>query len=136
MSRVTGNPLLARILARLPRHRHAQLYRNGFGKSLDHSQPLIRSGLKRCRWLILLLVVEKRILGFEKIIVPMRTSSEGIARGSQEGRGKLAKIAQLLWPRLVELWISLAIAVFFLIRVLGSHTSQSFLRAITRRHLP
>jgi hypothetical protein len=68
--------------------------------------------------------------------VPMRASSEGIARGNQEGSGKLAKIAQLLWTRLVELWISLAIAVFFLIRVLGSHTWQSLLSALAHRHLP
>lgn len=92
--------------------------------------------LKRPRWLILLFVVDKRILGFEKIIEPMRASSEGIARGNQEGSGKLARIAQLLWPRLVELWIFLAIAAFFLIRVLGSHTSQNLFRAITHRHMP
>jgi hypothetical protein len=109
---------------------------NGFGKALHHPQPLIRSGLKRGRRLILLLIVENRILDFEKIIEPMRAFSEGIARGNQESSGKLAKIARLLWPRLVELWISLAIVVFFLIRVLGSHTSQNFLRAIARRHLP
>jgi hypothetical protein len=109
---------------------------NAFGKALDHPQPLIRCGLKGRRRLILLFIVENRILGFEKIIVPMRASSEGIARGNQEGSGKLAKIVHLLWPRVVELWISLAITVFFLIRVLGSHTSQNFLRAIARRHLP
>src|ERR1700730_10575909 len=57
---------------------------------------------------ILLLFVENRILGIEKIIEPMRAFSEGIPRGNQESSGKLAKIAQLLWPRLVELWISLA----------------------------
>jgi hypothetical protein len=110
---------------------------NGFGKSSDHPQPLLQSGLKRRNWLILLLlIVEDRILDFEKIIEPMRAFSEGIARGNQESRRKLAKIAQLLWPRLVELWILGAIAVFFLVRVLGSRASQNFLNAITHRHLP
>lgn len=66
----------------------------------------------------------------------MRASSEDIARGNQEGSGKPSKLARLLWPRLAELWISLVIAVFLLIRILGSHTAQSILGSITRRHLP
>ena len=66
----------------------------------------------------------------------MRAASEEIARRNQEGCGKPAKIMQLLWPRMVELWIFSAIVVFFLIRVLGSRTSQNFLKVIARRHLP
>lgn len=63
----------------------------------------------------------------------MRTSSEGIAGESREGIGRPKKIRRLLWLRMMEFWIFMAIFIFFLIRVLGSHTSQSFLNGIVRR---
>lgn len=66
----------------------------------------------------------------------MRAFSEGITGENRGGGGRPARIARLLWPHLVELWIFTAIVIFFLIRVLGSHTSQSFLSGIARRHLP
>jgi hypothetical protein len=66
----------------------------------------------------------------------MRTFSEGIARRNKDGGGKLIEIARLLWPRLVELWIFTAIAIFFLIRVLGSHAAQRLLSRIGSHHLP
>jgi hypothetical protein len=66
----------------------------------------------------------------------MRISSEGITVKNGEGGEKPARIAGLLWPRVVELWIFVAIVIFFLIRVLGSHTAQTLLSGIGRRHLP
>jgi hypothetical protein len=82
----------------------------------------------------LLLIFEHRILNFAKIKAPMRACSDGINGESKEGDGKPAKIYRLLWPRLVEFWILMAIVVFFLIRVLGSHTSQRLLSGFARRH--
>ena len=66
----------------------------------------------------------------------MRTASEDVTGKNREGGGKPAEIARLIWPRLVELWIFMAIATFFLIRVLGSHTAQRLLSSSGRRHLP
>jgi hypothetical protein len=66
----------------------------------------------------------------------MRTSSERIAEKNMDGGGKLAEIARLLWPRLVELWIFTAIAIFVLIRVLGSHAAQRLLSRIASHQLP
>ena len=66
----------------------------------------------------------------------MRTSSEGVIGKNKEGGGKAANIVRLLWPRLMELWIFLVIVIFFLIRVLGSHTAQRLLSSIGLRHFP
>jgi hypothetical protein len=66
----------------------------------------------------------------------MRTSSEGIAGKNMNSGGKLPEIARLLWPRLVELWIFTAIAIFFLIRVLGSRAAQRLLSRIGSHHFP
>jgi hypothetical protein len=66
----------------------------------------------------------------------MRATPEGIIEENREGGGKPLKIARLLWPRLMELWIFIAIVIFFLIRVLGSHTAQSLLSGIAHRRLP
>src|SRR4029077_15096841 len=94
-----------------------------------------KSRLKARRRLHLLLIFEHRILNFAKTRSPMRAFSEGINGERREGDGKPAKISRLLWPRLVEFWILMAIVVFFLIRVLGSHTSQRLLSGFARRHL-
>jgi hypothetical protein len=66
----------------------------------------------------------------------MRMASEDVTGKNREGGGKPAEIARLIWPRLAELWILMVIAVFFLIRVLGSHVAQRLLSGIGRRHLP
>jgi hypothetical protein len=63
----------------------------------------------------------------------MQGSSESITVENREGSGKFVR---LLLSRLMELWIFMAIVVFFLIRVLGSHIAQSLLSGIARRHLP
>ena len=46
------------------------------------------------------------------------------------------EIVRSLWPRLVELWIFAAIAVFFLVRVLESSAARHLLDAIGHHHLP
>jgi hypothetical protein len=47
--------------------------------------------------------------------------------GKKEGHPKRVDIAKFLWPLFVELWIFVAIAIFFIIRIVGSHTAQRFL---------
>jgi hypothetical protein len=84
----------------------------------------------------LLAIAEQRILTLQKIPTPMRTPAEGITGKNGEDGGKPAGIAPLLWTLLVELWIFVAIAIFFLIRVLGSHAAQRLLSGIGRHHLP
>jgi hypothetical protein len=66
----------------------------------------------------------------------MRTSSEDFPRKNMEGGAMPVEIVRSLWPRLVELWIFAAIAVFFLVRVLGSSAAQHLLKAIGHHHLP
>jgi hypothetical protein len=88
------------------------------------------------RELHLIVIAEQRILTLQEITSPMRTSSEGIAGKNRNGGAKPAEIARLLWPRMVEFWIFMAIAIFFLIRVLGSHAAQRLLSGIGRHHLP
>jgi hypothetical protein len=63
----------------------------------------------------------------------MRASSESITVENREGGGKVARV---LLSRLMEIWIFMAIVVFFLIRVLGSHIAQTLLSGIARRRLP
>jgi hypothetical protein len=63
----------------------------------------------------------------------MRASTESITVENREGGGKVARV---LLSRLMELWIFMAIVVFFLIRVLGSHIAQTLLSGIARRPLP
>jgi hypothetical protein len=45
-------------------------------------------------------------------------------------------LLQMLWPRLVELWITAVLAVFFFTRVLGSQTAQRILGRFFHLHLP
>jgi len=92
--------------------------------------------LKTRRRLFLLAIVERCILTLRKITVPMRTSSEDFAKKNMEGGRMSVEIARSLWPRLVELWIFAAIAVFFLVRVFGSHTAQRLLNSIRHHRLP
>jgi len=54
----------------------------------------------------------------------------------EERSQKLLAGARLLWPWIVELWIFLAIAFFFLIRVLESHSAQRFLNGIKSHFSP
>jgi hypothetical protein len=73
---------------------------------------------------------------FEKLIGSMRTTFNGSSENEMKGGGGRWKIARLLWPRFVELWIFAAIATFFLVRVLGSHTWESILARMAHRNLP
>jgi len=66
----------------------------------------------------------------------MRASSEDFAKKNMEGGGMPIEIVRSLWPRLVELWIFAAIAAFFFVRVLGSHTAQQLLNSVRHRYLP
>jgi hypothetical protein len=61
----------------------------------------------------------------------MRTSSEEITGKSG---GRWSEMARLFRPRLIELWIFTAIAIFFLIRVLGSRAAQRLLNDVGLRH--
>jgi hypothetical protein len=81
-------------------------------------------------------IAEQRILALQIITAPMRTFSEGITGKNKEGGGRRAEMARRLWPRLVELWIFAAIAIFFFLRVLGSQAAQRVLSGIGRQHLP
>jgi hypothetical protein len=81
-------------------------------------------------------ISEKRILALEKKGSPMLTSSEGISGKRGQRGGKPSVIKRVLWPRLVEIWIFISIAMFFLIRVLGSQTGQRFVGAMSLRHHP
>jgi len=83
----------------------------------------------------LLAIAGRRILTLQKATAPMRASPESITGKNRDGSGKPAEIARFLWPRFVELWIFAAIAIFFLIRVLGSHAAQRLLNGMGRHHL-
>jgi hypothetical protein len=66
----------------------------------------------------------------------MHTSSGRIAGKKNVGVGKQVEIGRFLWPRLVELWIFLAIGIFFVIRLLGSQTARHLLSRIGNHQLP
>jgi hypothetical protein len=91
--------------------------------------------LKARRNFDLLAIAERRILTLQKATAPMRASPESITGKNQDDGGKAAEIARFFWPRFVELWIFASIAIFFLLRVLGSHAAQRFLNGIGRHHL-
>jgi len=61
-----------------------------------------------------------------------------IAKGSRVETGGrvrwLSSFVQLLWPRLIELWIALVLVVFLVIRILGSETGQRILKHFPRLH--
>jgi hypothetical protein len=66
----------------------------------------------------------------------MSTSSENVAGNKVDRRVTPAGKTPRFWSRLVEAWIFIAIGLFFLIRVLASHSAQQLLSHIGRRHLP
>jgi hypothetical protein len=43
--------------------------------------------------------------------------------------------AHTLWLRLIELWISVVLVTFFLVRVIGSQTGQRFLNHLRHSRL-
>ena len=45
------------------------------------------------------------------------------------------RLAKRFWPRLIELWILAVLAIFFVIRVLGSHTAQRILDSLHHSRL-
>jgi hypothetical protein len=94
------------------------------------------TSLETRRNLSLPAIAEQRILALQKITAPMRKVSEDISGKNKKGGGRRAELARRLWPRLVELWIFAAIAIFFFIRVLGSQAAQHLFSGIGRQHLP
>ena len=56
--------------------------------------------------------------------------------GNTETHPKTSGIISFLWPRFVDLWIFVAIATFFAVRLLGSHYAQRFIDAIKSSLLP
>jgi hypothetical protein len=66
----------------------------------------------------------------------MPTFSENVADNSADRRVTPTGKATRLRSRLVELWIFMAIGLFFLIRVVASHSAQQLLSRIGHRHLP
>jgi hypothetical protein len=65
----------------------------------------------------------------------MPEASEPIPKNNREATAAPAKITGQVWSRLIELWIFMAIAIFFALRVLGSRVAQSFIKGIGRHHL-
>jgi hypothetical protein len=88
-----------------------------------------------CGSLLLLPTVEHRTIVLQKMD-SMRAKLEGVSGESGKGSKEPGKIARLLWPRFVELWIFAAVVTFFIVRVLGSHTWQNILSRVAHRHLP
>jgi hypothetical protein len=43
-------------------------------------------------------------------------------------------ILRALWPRLIELWISAVLVIFFIVRILGSSTAKHILSSVGHRH--
>jgi hypothetical protein len=70
----------------------------------------------------------------EKITEPMQAPAENAAEKSKQSAGMPSPFAKLLWQRLVEFWIVLAILTFLVLRVLGSHTVERLLSGIAHRH--
>ncbi|MFI5058060.1 MAG: hypothetical protein ACHQLQ_07725 [Candidatus Acidiferrales bacterium] len=66
----------------------------------------------------------------------MSTSHGKFTPENKRGHQRRVVIARALWPRLIELWISAVLVVFFLIRVLGSHTAQRILSGLQRHRIP
>lgn len=66
----------------------------------------------------------------------MSASPGNLAPENKSGRQRWVVIAQALWPRLIELWISAVLAVFFLIRALGSHTAHRIFSGLQRHRIP
>jgi hypothetical protein len=64
----------------------------------------------------------------------MQAPAENSPEKSKLSAGMSSPFAQLLWRRLVEFWILLAIVTFLVLRVLGSHTVGRFLSGIAHRH--
>jgi hypothetical protein len=65
----------------------------------------------------------------------MSVHSKNIAMEKTGGPQPRFGGARVLWPRLIELWISAVLATFFLIRVIGSHTGQRLLDRLRHTHL-
>jgi len=66
----------------------------------------------------------------------MSTSSEDSIPDRKPDSQRPGALLQTLWPRLIELWISAVLAVFFFIRILGSQTAQRILSRFFHSHLP
>ena len=64
----------------------------------------------------------------------MGTDYERLRLEDGSGPQKSRTYENTLWPRLIELWIFGSIAIFFLLRILGSHYGQRVL-GLFRNHL-
>jgi len=62
-----------------------------------------------------------------------KPSEEFVANGTGQHQPPAGAL-HVLWPRLVDPWISAVIAVSFLIRVLGSHTAERVLSCFRHLH--
>jgi hypothetical protein len=60
----------------------------------------------------------------------MITSSVDSPLDDRSGRDNRATLLKTLWPWLIEVWISGVLVTFFVVRILGSNTSQRVLDAL------
>jgi hypothetical protein len=73
----------------------------------------------------------------------LRQSPKSMTRSAQERTSdqqpnspRSFAILQALWPRLIELWLSTVLAVFFFVRIVGSQTAQRIAARFLHSHLP
>jgi hypothetical protein len=66
----------------------------------------------------------------------MNPADENLASDPPSDSQHPRTLLQALWPRFIELWIAAVIAVFFLIRILGSQTAQRMLAPFLHSHAP
>jgi hypothetical protein len=66
----------------------------------------------------------------------MPKSSQNTTEENKNVRMKQRQFARVLWIRLVELWMFFTIALFFVMRVLGSRALQHILGRTRGHHLP
>ena len=86
-----------------------------------------RSGFFQC--------ILKNVLSLDKTDRSRMLESEGFMAGNKVGHQEPLKIVSFLWPRVVELWIFVAIATFLILRVITSRSAQHFFGFIKSNHL-
>jgi len=65
--------------------------------------------------------------------MPMSASYEDVRAGKKDNAQP--RFAKSLWLRLIEMWILTVLVIFFVIRVLGSHTAQRILDSLHHSRL-
>ena len=58
---------------------------------------------------------------------PMPASRQDAESAPQPTLRRPRSVLQMLWPHFIQLWIAAVIAVFFLIRIVGSQTAHRLL---------